>query len=562
MNEQDYINIFYRLWEHAENEVVEFKRAENSYDIDDLGKYFSALSNEANLREHEFAWLVMGCWDKKHIIEGTSFKDSEESLNRLKQDMSQHTTDKLIFREIVPIRVEGKRVLMFKIPASPRNIVMCWKGIAYGRDGESLVPLNQAKRDEIRNQPPIPDWTAQLVPNATISDLDELALAKARIMYKKVHSSNISGEEVDNWNMEEFLSNSNMMRDGQLTRAAILLLGKPSSLDKIHPAVAQITWTLEDEDEIVQDYEHFGIPFLLTVDKVLAKIRNMTMRELPGGTLFPDTMKQYDEYTIREALHNAIAHQDYTMQQRIVFVESPGKLYYGNGGDFIPGTLEKALDHKGPQLHYRNECLCKGMVHYNMIDTVGRGIKKIFTLQRERFFPMPDYDIDKEEKTVGVTVYGKVIDERYTALLKSSNKLTLKECLWLDAIQKHRPITKAALEHLREKKLIEGKGRDTNISLGVARMTHQVPQYTKNKGLAYETLIKLILQLAHNAGEDGFKRNDAFETVENALPGTKNPKEKLRYLGRILVKMNGEGLLRTQNQKWYITEKGESEIRS
>ena len=168
MNEQDYINIFYMLWEHAENEVVEFKRAENSYDIDDLGKYFSALSNEANLREHEFAWLVMGCWDKKHIIEGTSFKDSEVSLNRLKQDMSQHTTDKLIFREIVPIHVEGKRVLMFKIPASPRNIVMCWKGIAYGRDGESLVPLNQAKRDEIRNQPPIPDWTAQLVPNATI----------------------------------------------------------------------------------------------------------------------------------------------------------------------------------------------------------------------------------------------------------------------------------------------------------------------------------------------------------------------------------------------------------
>ena len=31
-------------------------------------------------------------------------------------------------------------------------------------------------------------------------------------------------------------------------------------------------------------------------------IRNKTMHELPGGTLFPDTMKQYDDYTIREAL--------------------------------------------------------------------------------------------------------------------------------------------------------------------------------------------------------------------------------------------------------------------
>ena len=558
----NYYDILNHLLSHYENEVVEFKAAQNSYDVDDLGKYFSALSNEANLRERDFAWIVFGVDNKTHEITGTNFKNGEMALNKLKQDMSQHTTDNLIFREIVPIYVDGKRVLLFKVPASPRNIVMHWKGIAYARDGESLKPLNQTKRDEIRNQPPIPDWTAQLVPNATIADLDELALATARVMYKKVHGSNISGEEVDSWNMEEFLSNSNMMRDGQITRAAILLLGKPSSLDKIHPAVAQITWTLEDEEEIVQDYEHFGIPFLLTVDKVLAKIRNMTMRELPGGTLFPDTMKQYDEYTIREALHNAIAHQDYTLQQRIVFVESPGKLYYGNGGDFIPGTIEKALEHKGPQRHYRNDCLCKGMVHFNMIDTVGRGIKKIFTLQRERFFPMPDYDIDKDEKTVGVTIYGKMIDERYSALLKSSTKLTLKECLWLDAVQKNRPITKAAIEHLREKRLIEGKGNNLTISLGVAKLTHQLSQYTKNKGLAYETLLKLILQLAHNAGEEGFKRNDAFETVENALPDTKDRKSKLFYMGRILTKMSSDGLLKVDGRTWYITEKGESEIRS
>mgnify|MGYP007012728180 CR=1 FL=1 len=71
----------------------------------------------------------------------------------------------------------------------------------------------------------------------------------------------------------------------------------------------------------------------------MSKIHNLTMRELPGGTLFPETMKKYDDYTIREALHNAIAHQDYTLQQRINFVENPGWLYYANGGSFIPGTL-------------------------------------------------------------------------------------------------------------------------------------------------------------------------------------------------------------------------------
>lgn len=561
MNEQ-YLKVFKRLWEHAENEIVEFKKAEQSFDIDELGKYFSALSNEANLHERECGWIVFGVWDKRHEIVGTTFKDGEVALNKLKQDMSQHTTDNLIFREIVPIEVEGKRVLLFQVPASPRNIVMHWKGIAYGRDGESLKPLNQAKQDAIRRQPPLPDWSAQLVPNATIADLDELALAKARIEFKKVHSSNIPVSEVDAWTDEEFLCHSVMMRDGQLTRAAILLLGKPLSMQKIYPAVAQITWTLEDKDRNVIDYEHFTIPFILTVDKVLAKIRNMTMRELPGGTLFPDTMKQYDEYTIREVMHNAIAHQDYTLQQRIVFVESPDQLYYGNGGSFIPGTVENALEHRGPQLHYRNECLCRGMVNFNMIDTVGRGIRKIYTEQRNRFFPMPDYDIDNEHRTVGVTIYGKMIDEKYTELLKHDSSLSLRECLWLDAIQKHRPITKEAAKILQEKKLVEGRYPNLTISLLVAKATKQLGHYTKEQGLAKETIVKLTLQLAHNAGNQGFKRMDAFETLEHALPISDSRDTKLRFIGRKLTSLGRKGLLKrdVHGKNWLITELGEKEL--
>ena len=119
---------------------------------------------------------------------------------------------------------------------------------------------------------------------------------------------------------------------------------------------------------------------------------------MPGGTLFPDTMKQYDDYTIREALHNCIAHQDYTLQQRINFVENPGYLYYSNAGTFIPGTLENVLRDEEPQTHFRNECLCRAMVDFNMIDTVSRGIKKMFNEQWRRHFPMPDYEIDQIKK--------------------------------------------------------------------------------------------------------------------------------------------------------------------
>lgn len=101
--------------------MVEFKKTENCFDLDDLGKFFSALSNEANLRGLEFAWLIFGYNEKKHTIVGTSYKDGEGALYKLKHDFSQHTNDGQTFREIIPIEVEGKRVLIFKTPASPRK---------------------------------------------------------------------------------------------------------------------------------------------------------------------------------------------------------------------------------------------------------------------------------------------------------------------------------------------------------------------------------------------------------------------------------------------------------
>lgn len=543
--------IFQSLILHKESEVVEFKKAENSFDFDDLGKYFSALSNEANLRGLDFAWLIFGYDEKKHEIVGSSYKNGEGALNNLKHDFSQHTTDGQTFREIIPIEVDGKRILMLKIPASPRNIVMKWKGIAYGRDGESLKPLNQSKQDEIRRQTPAPDWSAEIVPDATIEDLDEVAIAKARKMFKKVHSR-IPAEEVNRWSTEEFLSKCELMVNGKLTRAAIILLGKMFSESKLRPAVAEVTWTLRDEKQDVVDYEHFSVPFILTVDEILAKIHNLTLREMPGGTLFPDTMKQYDDYTIREALHNCIAHQDYTLRQRINFVENPEFLYYANGGSFIPGTLENALATNGPQRFFRNACLCKAMVHFNMIDTVSRGIKKMFTEQMERRFPMPDYEIDNEKKEVAVRIYGNAINERYTKLLKENDSLTLHDCISLDAVQKGHRIDDDVAQELLNRGLIEGEAPDYTISLGVAKASKQLPGYTKVKGLERDKIKHMILQYIQNAGSDGAKRDAILEYLQGTLPSRNTKGQNLDLVRNILREMSHENTIISKDQLWYV----------
>lgn len=548
-----YRQLFHSLIQHKESEVVEFKKAEKNFDFDDLGKYFSALSNEANLRGLPFAWLVFGYDEKRHEIVGTSYKDGEGALNKLKHDFTNHTTDGQTFREIIPVEVDGKRILMFKIPASPRNIVMKWKGIAYGRDGESLKPLNQSKQDEIRNQTPYRDWSAEIVPNATLDDLDEVAIAKARKMFKKVHSR-IPVAEVNAWSDEKFLSKCGLMIDGKLTRAAIILLGKSFSEYLLRPAVVQVTWTLRDKNKDVIDYEHFSVPYILTVDEILAKIHNLTLREMPGGTLFPDTMKQYDDYTIREALHNCIAHSNYQLQQRINFVENPGFLYYSNAGSFIPGSLEEVLSTDEPQKFFRNDCLCQAMVHFNMIDTVSRGIKKMFTEQWQRRFPMPDYEIDNDKQQVAVRIYGTSIDERYTNMLKNNDSLTLWDCISLDAIQKGHRIDETVAQDMIQRGLIEGEAPNYAISLSVAKASRQLAKYTKVRGLERDKIKHMILQYIQNAGVDGAKRDAILDYLQDTLPVRNTREQNSDLIRNILREMGQENIIVSKNKLWYLSK--------
>lgn len=549
---ENYNDILNHLLTQTENEVVEFKTAENQFDRDKLGRYFSALSNEANLRDKDFAWMVLGISNDKQLI-GTSFLSSEVAIQGLKHEIANNATGNLTYREITPVMMDGKRILLFKIPASPHNIVTYWKRIAYGRDGESLVPLSQDKIDDIRYQSPVSDWTARVVTNATIDDLDELAVAKARIMYKKVHDR-IPASEVDGWDIATFLTNSGVMKDGGLTRAALILLGKEFSANKLEPGIARVSWTRIDADGLTIDYEHFTTPFILTVDDILKKINNLTMRELPGGTLFPDTMKQYDDYTIREALHNCIAHQDYRLNQRINFVETPDYLFYSNAGTFIPGTIEEALEYIGQRKYYRNECLCQAMVNFNMIDTISRGIKTMYAKQRERHFPMPDFQIDNNKQEVNVKIYGKVIDERYAQLLASDTQLSLKECIWLDAIQKKKLVTPSAIEILKAKKLIEGRAPNYFISLAVAKKTKQLGEYTRMKGLERDKYLSMIYEFVKNGSPEGVMLNQIFDFMNEALPKNKNPKSQKRFLGHLVSILKTQEKIVNEGKRWIITK--------
>jgi len=540
----DIYKTFNNLRYHQENEVVEFKKAENNFDFDDLGKYFSALSNEANLRDKGFAWLVFGVHDKTREILGTSYKNSMKSLQKLKQDLSQHTTDNNTFRDIYELEVEGKRVLMFQIPAAPRGIPMAWQGHFYARRGESLAALDMNKYEEIRRQTVNEDWSKQIADGATIADLDEKAIMKAREGYKE-HYPN-QKKEVDSWSDEVFLNKAKITIDGKITHAAILLLGKPESLHFINH-IGEIVWRLAGKDNVGQV---FTIPFLLTTTEVMHKIRNYPFKLFPKNSFLPGEGMKYDSEVILEALHNSIAHQDYLENQRIIVIERENELEFRNCGGFFDGTYEDYITGERIPRKYRNQFLAQAMANIKMIDTEGFGIHKMFVSQKERWLPMPDYDKSDNDNVV-LTLPGNVIDENYSLMLLENTNIDLTTAVLLDKVQKGKPISENAVKMLRKEKLIEGRKPHLYVSKYIAKATDKQVEYTLKKGFNDAECQEWIIKALND--HKVLSRKQINELLWNKLPIDFTEDQKMAKIKNLLYKMHKNNTIDLdENRNWRL----------
>ncbi|MGR3178705.1 MAG: RNA-binding domain-containing protein [Candidatus Anammoxibacter sp.] len=514
----------------TETEILEFKEAKNQYAKNKLGKYFSALSNEANLKGKPNAWILFGVNNKKEIA-GTDINDKQ--INEYKVEMANHTSPALSFVDVHKLNLDGKNVLMFEIPSAPKGMPVSWKGHYYGRDGESLGALNYEETQRIRRQNVAEDWSAQIVKEAGINDLSKEAILKAREQYAAKNQK--QKDAIASWDDVTFLNKAKVLINGKITRTAILLLGESESEHYINPGSARITWILKDRDNIEKDYAHFTCPLLLEVENVYAKIRNLKYRYLQTGTLFPDEVDQFDPYIIREAINNCIAHQDYNLGGKINVVESEdGILTFINSGSFIPGEVEKVVEADAPETEYRNPFLANAMVNLNLIDTIGSGIKKMFLLQKNKFFPLPDYDFS--DNKVNVKIVGKVVDVNYARRLAQMKDLNLQEIILLDKIVKHKLLSDSEIKELKKKKLIEGRKPNFHISSDIAKATGEKENYIKQRGFKDNHYKKMILEYIDKYGS--INKQNINTLVLDILPNVLDENQKLNKVRNIVFSMS------------------------
>lgn len=263
----------------------------------------------------------------------------------------------------------GKRILMFQIPPAPQGIPVSFDGYYYGRNGAELSPLNIEEIERIRAQSIGSDWSAGIVAQADLDDLDPEAVSVARKNFKNKFTE--YANDVDDWDDITFLNKAKITIKGQITRTAILLLGRAESEHLLNPAEPKIRWLLKDLEGNDKDYSIETCPLLLAVDRIYTRIRNLKYRYIKDGSLFPEEVEQNEPYIIREALNNCIAHQDYTRGGRINVIEQEDQLIFTNLGSFIPGSVERVVIEDAPEEYYRNKFLTTAMFNLKMVDTAG-----------------------------------------------------------------------------------------------------------------------------------------------------------------------------------------------
>ncbi|MDI9366153.1 MAG: putative DNA binding domain-containing protein [Flavobacterium sp.] len=518
-----------------ETEWVEFK-ASTIKPNEKLGEYISGLSNAACINKQSFAYLVLGIDNNTHQVIGTNygFAHLKQGNEELEFWVRRYLSPSIRFQYFTCQYTQNCTLEIFKIPAAvgePTN----FKGNPFIRIGTSLTLLKEYPLYAKAIYNSQEDWSAKIINNASISDLDENAIAVAKEKYKEKQVGKPFYNEIDTWNNIVFLDKAKITIDGKITTTAIILLGKPQAAHFLSPSVAQITWKLDTEEKA---YEHFEIPIFTSVNAVLKRIRNVKFKFFPNNQLIATEVLKYDPEVILEALNNCIAHQDYSAYSRIILTEQTGKLIFTNTGAFFEGKAEDyTLGNKTPK-KYRNRWLADAMVNLNMIDSMGYGIHKMFKSQKQRFFPLPDYSKSTSNE-VSLEIYGHSINENYAKLLiELKDDLTLTEVILLDKIQKDQEITEEAAKLLKRKRLIEGRKPNYFIAAHIAEVTNQKAEYIRNRGFKDDHYKKLVIDLLEKYGKA--KKEDIDKLLLDILPHVLDEQQKQNKVRNLIYAMHNK----------------------
>ncbi|MEI6056793.1 MAG: ATP-binding protein, partial [Lentisphaerota bacterium] len=372
----------------TETEWLEFKKAKNNYDFDDLGKYFSALSNEANLKRQDYGWLIFGIEDNRHDIVGTNFRINRGDLDSLKKEIADHTNNRLTFREIYELIYPEGRVILFQIPAASLGIPTSWKGHYYGRDHESLVPLSLDELEIMRKQAISFKFEKEIALKSVDSDTVLKLLDYPAYFYLMQENLPTNKDAI----LDKFIQEKLIVKDGNafsITNLGAILFAKNlNSFEKLSRKAVRII-QYESNNRLKTNKEKvFEKGYAAGFEELINYINDKLPVNEEIVKALRKEVKMYPELAIRELIANALIHQDYYEIGTSPTVEIfNDRIEITNPGKPLINTL-RFIDHP-PQS--RNESLASLMRRARICEERGSGIDKVVFQIESYWLPAPNF---------------------------------------------------------------------------------------------------------------------------------------------------------------------------
>ena len=525
-----------------EGERFEFKAAGTRFSFTELQKYVSAISNEGG------GGIVFGVSNDRprKVIGSHAFEQPERTRKGLIESL-RINVDFEVFNEGT-----DDRVLVFSVPSRPIGLPVQADGIAWWRDGDSLVPMPEDVRAKIYGESGL-DFSAEVCKGATFADLDPDAIET----FRQVWMEKRGNKRIANVSREQLLKDCEALnRKGEITYAALILFGTREALGEfLGNAETVFEYRASDASGPAGKREEFREGFFLYFDRLweLIDARNLKLPYQEGFFLYD--VYAYNERAVREAVLNAVCHRNYQLPGSVFVRQYPDKIVFESPGGFIGGiTPENVIDRQSA----RNRRLAEILGRCGLVERSGQGMNLIYEESIKDAKSLPDFDGTNDSR-VRLTLGAVMVDDSIIRLLKAIGDKTLSSFATEDfiavrsALMGERPTAaaKKRVPRLVALGVLERVGRTKVL---VARQYYKAigkgGSFTRLKGLDNDTNKALLKKHMKEMGNPGLRRSD-FQFVLPALG--------IRQIQWLLKAMEANrevyALGRTSAARWYLGEK-------
>jgi len=477
-----------QLWLNVkEDEHLEFKEAKHNFHFETLVKYCVALANEGGGK------MILGVTDKppRSVVGSQVFQD----LERTKAGLIERLRLRV---EVEEIRHPHGRVLVFQIPSRPIGMPIHYEGAYWMRGGENLIPMTPDLLQRIFAEAG-PDFSAEIYAQARLDDLDPAAVDVLRRLWQRKSPD----QDIATRPTEQLLADAELIVDGRMTYAALILLGRREALGR-YLAQAEVIFEYRSNEAPgpAADRREFRQGFLTVLDEIwrLINLRNDLQHFQQG--FFVWDVPTFNERVVREAVLNAVSHRDYRHGGSVFVRQYPRRIEIVSPGGFPPGIApENILRQQNP----RNRRIAEVLSKCGLVERAGQGFDLIFRECIRQSKPLPDFS-HTHAHSVWLTLHGEIQDPEFLRFLEEIGQermaaFSTDDFLVVDLVHREQPVPdylKSRVEYLLEQGIIERLGRGRGVRLLLSqrfyRRLGKAGVYTRKRGLDRETNKALLLR--------------------------------------------------------------------